>query len=366
MKGIYVNLLEEITAEKPLVLATIIEAKGSTPQVPGASALFSSSGLLKGTLGGGLLEADSQRIALKTLGKKASLLSTFSLKADISSADEAICGGEVKILIDASPDEHRDVFQALNQSLIKRRPGLLATFISRLSEEKVSLSRHWIEKKEKFIGDSGEHISLFKTEIKRAFSESKPLFLKIRKKALPEKVVESYLFLEPIYPLPQLVIAGAGHIGKAVTHLGSLLNFEVTVIDDRAEFANKEKLPDADHIIADNIGTAIHNLPISSDTYLVIVTRGHKHDADALGQCISSEASYIGMIGSGRKIRLMRKKFLEEGWATASQFDRVCAPIGIDIQSKTVEEIAISIAAQLVLVRGQIQGRMENIKWSGP
>jgi len=332
MKNIYVNLLEEMTEGKPLVLATITETKGSTPQVPGASALFSSKGLLEGTLGGGSLEADSQRKALNTLKKKASLLSTFSLKADISSEEEAICGGEVKILIDASPEEHRDAFQGLSQSLIKRQPGVLATFINKLSEEKVSLSRYWIEKKEKFAVDPGEHISLFKTEIKRAFSEGRPFFLKIKKEALPEKATESFFFLEPIFPLPQLVIAGAGHIGQVVTHLGSLLNFEVTVIDDRPEFANKEKLPDADHIIVDEIGTAIQNLSISSDTYLVIVTRGHKHDAAALRQCISSEASYIGLIGSIRKINLMRKKFREE------------------------------IAAQLVLVRSQIQRRMEDIK----
>jgi xanthine dehydrogenase accessory factor len=340
--------------QKPLVLATIVETKGSTPQVSGASAIFSSERLLDGTLGGGLLEADAQKKALKTLRKKVSLLSEFSLKADISSEEGAICGGGVKILIDASPEAHRNTFQDLSQSLTKRRPGILATFINRLSEEKVSLSRYWIERREKLEVDPGEHLSLFKKEIITTFSEGKPFFLKVKKEIFPEKAKERFLFLEPIFPLPQLVIAGAGHVGQAVTHLGSLLNFEVTVIDDRPEYANKEKLPDADHIIVDEIGNAIQNFPISSDTYFVIVTRGHKHDGAALRQCISSEAAYIGMIGSIRKIKLMRKKFLEEGWATVPQFDRVCAPIGIAIQSKTVEEIAVSIAAQLVLVRSQI------------
>jgi len=354
MKNIYVHLLDEMKEQKPLVLATIVGTKGSTPQVPGASAIFSSERLLEGTLGGGLLEADAQKKALKTLRKKASLLSEFSLKADISSEEGAICGGEVKILIDACPEEHTDTFRGLSQSLTKRKPGVLATFINRISEEKVSIFRYWTEKKEKFAVDPGEHLSLFKKEIKSTFSEGRPFFLKIKKEIFPEKVKERFLFLEPIFPLPQLVIAGAGHIGQVVTHLGSLLNFEVTVIDDRPEFANKEKLPDADNIIVDEIGNAIQNFPISSDTYLVIVTRGHKHDGAALRQCVTSDASYIGLIGSIRKIKLMRKKFLEEGWATAPQFDRVCAPIGIDIQSKTVEEIAISIAAQLVLVRSQI------------
>ena len=362
MKNIYVRLLEGLTEEEPLALATIVGTKGSTPQVPGASALFSSERLLEGTLGGGLLEAGAQRKALKTLKKKASLLSEFSLKADISSEEGAICGGEVKILIDACPEENRDAFQDLSQSLIKWQPGVLATFINKLAEEKASLSRYWIEKKEIFAADPGEHLSLFKKEIKSTFSEGKPFFLKVKEEIFPEKAKERFLFLEPIFPLPQLVIAGAGHIGQVVTHLGSLLNFEVTVIDDRPEFANKEKLPDADHIIVDDIGKAIHNLPISSDTYLVIVTRGHRHDGAALRRCISSEGSYIGMIGSIRKIKLMRKKFLEEGWATPRQFDRVCAPIGIDIQSKTVEEIAISIAAQLVLVRSQIQNKRKDLK----
>ncbi|HEB35282.1 hypothetical protein LCGC14_0530070 [marine sediment metagenome] len=354
MKNIFVHLLEEMKKRKPLVLATIVETKGSTPQVPGASAIFSSERLLDGTLGGGLLEADAQKKALKTLRKKASLLSEFSLKADISSEEEAICGGEVKILIDASPEVHRNTFQDLSQSLTKRRPGILATLINRLSEEKVSIFRYWIERREKLSVDPGEHLSPFKKEIKNTFSEGKPFSLKIKKEIFPEKATERFLFLEPIFPLPQLVIAGAGHIGQVVTHLGSLLKFEVTVIDDRPEFANKEKLPDADNIIVGEIGKAIQDFTISSDTYLVIVTRGHKHDGAALRQCISSEAAYIGMIGSIRKIKLMRKKFLEEGWATAPQFDRVCAPIGIAIQSKTVEEIAVSIAAQLALVRSQI------------
>ncbi len=362
MKNIYVHLGDELKEQKPLVLATIVETKGSTPQVPGASALFSSEQLLVGTLGGGLLEAEAERKALKTLKKKASLLSEFSLKADISEENGAICGGEVKILLDASPEEHNDAFRDLSKSLTKRKTGILATLINKVSEEKVYLSRYWIGKKEKFGTEHREHLSLFKKEINSTFSEGKPSFLKAKKEIFPEKVKETFLFLEPIFPLPQLVIAGAGHIGQVVTHLGSLLNFEVTVIDDRPEFANKEKLPDADHIIVDEIGNAIQNFPITSDTYLVIVTRGHKHDGAALRQCISSEAAYIGMIGSIRKIKLMRKKFLEEGWATSRQFDRVCAPIGIDIQSKTVEEIAISIVAQLVLVRSQIHDKRKEIK----
>jgi len=362
MKNIYFHLFNRLREKKPLAMAIIVETKGSTPQVPGASALFSSKGLLEGTLGGGKLEADAQKKALQALKKKTSLLSEFSLKADISSEEGAICGGEVKILIDASPEEHRDAFHSLNRSIIQRQPGILATFINKLSEEKASLLRYWIEREKIFVADLGKHFTFPQEEIKNALSEGRPKLLKIKENIFPEKAKENFLFLEPILPLPQLVIAGAGHIGQAVAHLGSLLNFEVTVIDDRPEFANRERLPDTDYIIVKEIERAVQDFPLSSDTYLVIVTRGHNHDAEALRQCIASEAAYIGMIGSARKIALMRKKFLEEKWATPSQFDRVYAPIGVDIDSKTVEEIAISIAAQLVLIRSQIQNKKKEIK----
>ncbi len=160
-------------------------------------------------------------------------------------------------------------------------------------------------------------------------------------------------FFEPIFPLPELIIAGAGHIGRALAHLANLLDFEVTVIDDRSEYANSHNIPDADHLVVDDIGKALQGLSPSQDTYIVIVTRGHKDDADALRACLDADVAYIGMIGSKRKISLMRDEFISQGWATESQLDSVYAPIGMEIGSKTVQEIAVSISAQLVQVRYQ-------------
>ncbi len=362
MRNIYVHLLNLLDKGKPIALATIIETRGSTPQVAGATAIFSAEGIVEGTLGGGLLEAKSQKKALNALKKRESILSQLSLKADISSAEEAICGGEVKTLIDSKPEEHKDAFRSLSHSLIERKPGVLATFINRISEDKVSLLRCWIEGKAKSIAGLGKHAGFFFKEAKKVIAEGKPLLLKIKEKIFEEKGEETSLFLEPVFPLAHLVIAGAGHIGQALAHLGSLLSFEVTVIDDRAEFANKERLPDADRIIVADFEKAFKNFSITPDTYLVIVTRGHSHDATVLRRCIASKAAYVGMIGSARKIRLMRKKFLEEGWATPAQFDRVHAPIGLPIQSKTVEEIAVSIASQLVLVRSRAREKAKGLR----
>jgi xanthine dehydrogenase accessory factor len=152
-------------------------------------------------------------------------------------------------------------------------------------------------------------------------------------------------------PLPRLVIAGAGHIGRALSHLGRLLDFEVTVIDDRKEYANPVNLPDADHIIVKDIGEAMQEEKKDNNTYIAIVTRGHNHDADALRPCIGSPAAYIGMMGSKKKVAKMHEEFIKNKWATEEKWQKICTPIGLEIGSKTIEEIAVSIAAQLVLKR---------------
>ncbi len=363
MKNIYAHFLTSLDKGKLLVLATIVATKGSSPQVPGASALFSSEGLVSGTLGGGVLEARAEDKALASLESGLSSLATFGLYADISSEEEALCGGEAVILFDARPQEHENAFRLLSQSLSKRQSGVLVTSIHGVDEVTVRLDRLWITKPQIF-GEKAEKKAMpFREEIKGAFSGGKPLFLPVDQvegekagTAIPYTLSQkNLLYLEPHFPLSHLVIAGAGHVGQAVAHLGSLLDFEVTVIDDRPEFANKERIPDADRIIVGDIAEAIANLPQTTDTYWVIVTRGHSHDSEALKSCIQSDAAYIGMIGSARKIGLMRDRFIEKGWAAPSQFDRVHAPIGIDIQSKTVQEIAVSIAAELVLVRNRVQ-----------
>jgi len=357
MKNIYAYLVEAIEKEKTLALATIIETRGSTPQVPGASALFTHKGLLQGTLGGGFMEADAQEKTIQAIEKKQSKIIHTYLQSSIK-GEGAICGGEALILVDIFPGHHRNTFQNAVNSLHHRLPGVLVTEIKISSEEKISISRSWMEKGKFSEMSSKSILGISRREIEDTLVEGKPRLLKTEKELHPEKE-EALVFLEPLFPLPQLVIAGAGHIGQVVAHLGNLLNFEVTVIDDRQEFANKERLPGADHIIVDEVGKAMQQFPISQDTYVVIVTRGHRHDAEALRSCITSEAAYIGMIGSQRKIQLMRSQFLEEGWATPKQFDRIYAPIGIDIHSKTVEEIALSIAAQLVLVRSQARTKQK-------
>lgn len=342
MKYSFPKLLEILVNDKGLALATIIEASGSTPQVQGAMAIFAAHGLVAGTVGGGLLEGRVQAIAVECLGDKRARLAEFRLDADPADQEGAICGGSVSVLADPLLADAQPVFERAFQATRRRRPGVLLTVIHPLGGEFVHVAREWLPESD-FSEPSRPYAKIIQeSELGEILAAGKPKL---------SRYEDFSIFAEPVWPLPRLIIAGAGHVGKAVAHLGSLLDFEVTVIDDRQEFANKTNVPEADIIVVGEIAAAVREIPDSPDNYFVIVTRGHRHDAEALRSSIGRRAAYIGMIGSRTKIALMRREFLEKGWTTEEEWDRVRAPIGLEIRSKTVEEIAVSIAAELVLVR---------------
>ncbi len=352
VKNIYPRAAELLNTRKKFALATLIETHGSTPQVTGASALFSTRGLVLGTLGGGVLEREAQTKAEDCLRKGFSVVYESKLRGEVAT-EEALCGGRALVLIDATPARSVSVFKRLSKSLRSRQPGVLVTRILLSSTGRALIERRWLEqgagRKSSLRNEGWPRPEKVKVTLKRGM----PTLVRVRKAESGEKG-KLLFFLEPIFPLPRLLIVGAGHVGQSLARLGKMLDFEVTVIDDRPEYASPARFPEADSLIVDEIDRAVQNFPISSDTYIVIVTRAHRHDAEALRACIKSQARYIGMIGSQRKVVLMRQEFLERGWATVSEFDRVHAPIGLKIGSKTVEEIAVSIAAELILVRSRI------------
>jgi xanthine dehydrogenase accessory factor len=350
MENIYLQVLSQKKDSFPLVLATVTGTSGSTPQKPGSSAIFGESGLIAGTVGGGVVEGQIQKIANDALKSKESGCYTFNLSNDISKTEEAICGGQISILVDANLNNSLLVFEQLKHSLEVRIPGVLITIVTRFSDKKVMINRYWMS-----LISAPEIPDAFIDKIKPIVSDmlSNGLPGDYRQTEISEEGVEpsSVFCLEAVFPLPQLIIAGAGHIGKALAHIGAMVGFEVTVIDDRKEYANHNNIPDASHIIVNDIGEAMNSVKKGDDIYVVIVTRGHKDDSAALKQCIGTGLAYTGMIGSKKKIAAMRNDFIEKGWATPEQWELIYAPVGVDIKSQTVEEIAVSIMAQLILVR---------------
>jgi xanthine dehydrogenase accessory factor len=348
------KLIETLVSGQALALATIVETEGSTPQVTGASAIFSAAGLVAGTVGGGLLEARVEAIAGAALRDRKARLLTIRLDADPADVDGAICGGSARILIDPGVGGERAVFERALDGFRKRRPGVLASLIVPGQGDFVSVERRFIG-----VGSASAPPAEVLSLDADTFAAFGPAILAAALEDGRPRLVKSegrLIFLESVRPLPRLIIAGAGHIGRAVARLGSLLDWSVTVIDDRPEFANADNVPEADEIIVGDIGESVRRIEDSPENYFVIVTRGHQKDAEALRAAIGRPAAYIGLIGSRRKIEIVHCEFLDSGWATADTWAKVHAPIGVEIGSKTVEEISVSIAAELVLIRS---GRKE-------
>jgi xanthine dehydrogenase accessory factor len=357
MKSIYFQIFEHHAGLGLPVLATVVRTIGSAPQVPGSSALFGEHGLIAGTIGGGVVEKRIQELSAERFRNRKSGYFEFNLANDVSRKEEAICGGEITVLLDADADRHLDVFNRLKKSLSEKEHGILMTKVVLRNDNDVDVERFWVS------GSSDQPFPISLPE--KAESVVKEMLLQADASQYREidltsdMGISSFLFFEPVFPPFRLVIAGAGHIGRALAHLGKLTGFEVTVVDDRQEFANRENIPDADKIITGEAGKVFREIEKGPDIYIVIVTRGHKDDAEVLKACIGTSPGYLGMIGSRKKTEAMREEFISNGWATVKQWDALYTPVGIEINSRTVEEIAISIIAQLIKVKNGSKNKLK-------
>ncbi len=158
------------------------------------------------------------------------------------------------------------------------------------------------------------------------------------------------VYIEPVVLEPHVVILGAGHVGKTLAKLARFAGFRVTVVDDRAEFANRENIPDAHDLLVNEFDRAFDTIPVEKGTYIVVATRGHNHDLDAVRAALRTDARYIGLLGSKRKKALLFKALKESG-VPQEEIARVVIPVGIHIGSVTPEEIAVSIMAQIIQIR---------------
>lgn len=341
----HTKLTQVISEGSPVVLATVIRTYGSTPQKPGSSALIGAGKLLAGTIGGGISESRVIQEAQSLLSTKKSKLISFDLRGEIDQGSDSICGGGMVVLLDGDPDVA--IFRELERSLAIRVPGILATRV-RHTENPV-IERFWITE---------ENADILFPKLPEKVQKAASGFFRNRTtgseyidiSSLPDEQAD-VAFLEYLVPKPSLVIAGAGHIGRALAHLGRFLGFEVSVWDERPGFATRQQIPDADFVWSGSIDEALGKMTISKDSYFVVVTHGHKNDAEVLRKIIALPSAYLGMIGSRVKVAQMKDAFLSNGWATPEQWDKIFTPIGLKLGGQSVEEIAISIAAQLVQVR---------------
>ncbi len=195
----------------------------------------------------------------------------------------------------------------------------------------------------KFVVSSTRDIEsdLIKKGIERAFEKGIPIILESEKENI---------LIEPFYPKPRLIVLGGGHIAKPLTEFGNRVGFSITVADDRPFFANYERFPNADEVLCQDFNSVFHDLNIRNSDFIVIVTRGHRYDGICLRNALKYNPTYIGMIGSKRRVKAMMEELLSEGY-DKSKLDQVCSPIGLNIGAVTPEEIAISIIAETISYR---------------
>jgi xanthine dehydrogenase accessory factor len=158
-------------------------------------------------------------------------------------------------------------------------------------------------------------------------------------------------FFEVMLEPPKLIVVGAGHIAVPLVQIAKVLDFHVTVIDDRLLYANRERFPAADEVLVGDMAQMLKEMTLTPSCYIVLITRGHKYDEPCLREILHSKAKYIGMIGSKRRIKACFQRFRDEEKITEEVIERVYAPIGLDIATETPPEIALSILAEVIKVR---------------
>ena len=215
-----------------------------------------------------------------------------------------------------------------------------------LKEKKVALSD-----KEVIYSDENSKVKL--DSIIKSFGRSK--ILKMSNPETKELKLEDgsiiQIYIEPLTDNPRLVLFGAGHIANQVSKIASLMDFEITVVDDREDFLNKDRFPEADHTIVQKYTDFLKDFKVEKNDYIVIITRGHQFDYDVLREVIDTKAKYVGMIGSSKKIKEVFDKLREVDKTSEEQLDTVYTPIGLDIGAETTSEIAVAIIGEIVKVR---------------
>lgn len=336
---IFRKALAFIRESRPFAIATVLRATGSTPNIAGAKALIERDGTIRGTIGGGAVEAHALKLAAAALGSGMPQVFESNLAGASVHEPGPICGGRMRVLIDSYPANSAAEYARAVDAIEARQRGVWLTTVHHCIPPRISC---------RFVAAEAVHAESKVSQLCQCLKNNEPQLLA---PGPGEEETQTDIFAEPIVPKPMLLIVGGGHVGQAVAAQGAIVGFDVTLIEDRMEFADQALFPNGTRTRCGEVAQLLSEYPVGPDTFIVLVTRGHQQDSAALRACIGRPAAYIGMIGSRRKIPLVREQFLKEGWATAEQFDAVHAPIGLEIGAVTVPEIATSIVAQLIAVR---------------
>lgn len=345
MENIIDSALKLLKEDESFVLATVISDSGSTPRGAGAKMIIRENEEIFGTVGGGLVEAKVQKLAKKVFKRKEAIKKEFVLTQDDVAKMDMICGGEAKVYlqyVDADNSDYLDIYQAYTTALEEdNKQGWLLTLLS-TEIAAGGCNQSFLRKDGTLIGDS---LVAEKSKLEKSCK-------KINNTDFYVNNNQEYM-IEAVGNISKVYIYGGGHVGYKLAPLLKYVGFYTVVLDDREKFANRDRFSETDEVIVlDSFTDVLNDRGIDQDSYIIIVTRGHKHDKTVLSQALKTDAGYIGMIGSLSKRNQIYDALLEEGFSK-EELEAVYSPIGIGIKAETPAEIGVSITGELIRVRAE-------------
>jgi len=333
-----------------VAVATVVRTQGSTPQVAGATLVLGEHEDIRaavGTLGGGCVEADAVETAHTVLQTGESSLRSYVLNEELAWNTGLVCGGTMWILVQRDDVAFalggQDVLPMLVQAASDGDPVVLLTRLRRRSSSLELAGRALVLADGRMLGTFGD------ADVDAA---ARARGLDQLPHGTPRSVTldtDHDLLLEAVACRPRIVVAGGGHVALAIARQAAALDFDVTILEDRPEFASPERFPGAT-VLEGDVPALLAGLSYTWNTFIVIATRGHKLDADCVLAAIRTNARYIGLLGSRRKTVLIADMLRDEG-APADRIGVVRAPVGLDLGGRTPAEIALSVLAEITQIR---------------
>jgi len=334
------------------VMATIIRQAGPSPRGIGTKCLIRDDGSFIGTVGGGILEARTLKEAQQVLETGLPIRLHFSLDGTDVAETDMLCGGRVEVFLEpvaAGNPACATLFRRVAEDLRDGQSGHLITLIDPKRWEDDAIPKLFLRKTGEIFGSLPGARA-----IEAAVSQGRDERGGARRLSVSEMTDDAgrsvEVLLEPAVTPSLLYVFGAGHVSRQIVPLAAKVGFQVTVIDDRGDFADPARFPEAAEVRCIPYEGVMERLHLDRASYVVIVTRGHMGDKTVLAQALRTRAGYIGMIGSRQKRGLIYQALSAEGF-TQEDLARVHSPIGIEIGAETPEEIAVSIVAELIQVR---------------
>ena len=324
MNSALVEIYHALKQRRPVVVATIIGSRGSTPRTSGCKMIVYGDGKTSGTIGGGAIEGHVIEGAIAAFDTKRASITSYDLHKDGNSADlDLICGGHMEILLEY-------VHPGSNNEL------LYGTACEHLQREQPFIWKVAIK-------DAGSGILL-----ERSIQEITGIGEGGQPKPSLKTSTGGLVLIEPVMPAQTAYVIGAGHVSREIARLTKLIGMKTLVFDDRAAFACESRFPEADGIhLCPGYVNIFEPFTITQNSYIIIVTRGHSYDREVLAQALNTRAGYIGMMGSRKKRNTIYEALTAEGYRP-EELDRVYCPIGLPINAETPAELAVSIVAELI------------------